>query len=489
MSTLESDLRDSVRELDPVLWPVLRSRLGMSPTETALALIAKGQSVGAQPSTVRSWILARGGAHRGSGLTSIADQHASDAPTEESPRPGTAGREGTPLVLLAKSNPRWAQLLHQLRAWRASRSSPSDLGDASAVKLKLARALVAGITRPLPQPATSHPANVNARVALTQIALAALNRDDDWTTVVMSRGKLAMLTGWSVDTAGRALKDGRGLFTAAAAQSGVPTRYKIAPLTRRRLSDSAHVDAASALASGEGDHLADAIRSVGHPAWTYSDDLSLAHWLLLVAQLADVDPAQTHGAKRAFLPPARRKLLELGLGPNAERPLFEVLDRVGREAGHSGQTSFARAEDAAERWEQQRAERRDSARGHRLVADLVFELSGRAPFLMPTYLAEMSEENGGDDTAVRHSLTVWYKDVKRHLAGLDLDREVSLQVRAGLAEQIYRHGFQGSANRTVLTRIFGAPVDDLSLEEVFSRPRRVLADSVAPRSYVGPIPF
>lgn len=316
---------------DALLGPVAAHHRGGQPRAVALALLCAGLGAGPdplRPSVVIAWASSRLG----------------------STRPDVAALLGTPglarpLVAAAR---------------RRVRQTSSATGR-QALRQRSARRLVGWSLAPVE--GHGGVAEVTAMRALAVVGgqiLAALGPEGTGLDSVRAdSGSLAVALGCEAQAAKRALRrceeDG-WLRQVGTARRGVARTFRLAQLHGPAVAVADdHSDLIDALTTGDPGHNAAAVLlSAHHPAWGYADGLTGRHWAWLLAQAADVDPAEL-GLSRRSAADCPRDLARLGLDPG---DLTAGLDRIATQPDAGGWSTPVLRRDDAERTRATRAAER-----------------------------------------------------------------------------------------------------------------------------------
>lgn len=300
-------------QLDPILGPTSAVHITSAPQATVLAILAKGHRHQIPTKLMRAWIKSR-----------IAS------------RPE--------VVQISQSNA-WSGLVRASSDWLRSQDERSSSSLAAAVARRgLARCLAEinfGDTK-MAKPLGGHK-QVVARHTAAVLALEAIsNAWQGKETVIVTHPWLAVQRGvkrLAAQTHFKMLVDMGWVKVVAGGRAGVPSRIRFTrlPAAVGRVVEGderyAQVGEIAALTEAE-NFIAAVFRSAAHPAWGYSDVLSSAHWLTLLADAADVDPVSL-GVNRNKVASVRKQLVAL-LGEPAERDaasFMEALDKHAIEVG------------------------------------------------------------------------------------------------------------------------------------------------------------
>lgn len=323
----------ALSELDPILGPVLAYSSG-SAESRVLALLTKGLDRAAplSPEAIRLWIRSRcvDGYMFGSATDAIGGRHGTHEPRGHS-RSRRSRDIAYEMRSLAKSEG-WGQLVASAR--ERVISSSGDGRDVRGASLDIALRTVAGVLMELPSTgnAVQVRTNVGARAALALIGMVALKDNRGWDSVIMSfaRGAAELGVDWRAVASWTKLLEERGVVTRPRAQAFVASRFRVKKLSGKRLKRARQWEgAAAALVDEVAEPIAMVLRSVTHPAWTYSDKIGLMHWALLLATTAGVPP-EAFGIRPKVQRRLRTELTsEYELGPAVVVPyLGEILDRL-----------------------------------------------------------------------------------------------------------------------------------------------------------------
>ena len=221
--------------------------------------------------------------------------------------------------------------------------SPSKTGGANeeeAMRRDVVRKLYGLLLMPLPDLAPEgkklgYALDSKLRVTATIIALKILTDTPLRNTAIITHPFLLTEAGWSRTTARKQLDTLAALNLIKAPKRGTgrwtprDSRYIIRQLDIDRRDELRHyTESIESVAQGAPDTLAKVILSATHPAWAYSTRLNHGHWLLLLAQVAGIDPARfkMRAAMRAEL---RGTLKAEHLIPETvDRYLKGILDRI-----------------------------------------------------------------------------------------------------------------------------------------------------------------
>lgn len=302
-----------IDQLDPILGPTSAAHITSAPQATVLAILAKGHRHHIPAKLMRAWIKSR--------LASRPE-----------------------VVKVSQSNA-WTALVKASSDWLRSQDERSSSSLAAAVARRgLARCLAETNfedtkTR---KPLGGHK-QVVARHTASVLALEAIsNAWQGKETVIVSHPWLAVKRGvkrLAAQTHFRMLVEMGWIKVVAGGRAGVPSRIRFArlPAAVGQVVEGderyAQVGEIAALAETE-NYVAAVFRSAAHPAWSYSPELSAAHWLALLADAAGVDPVSL-GVNKTRVASIRKQLTAL-LGEPAERDatlLMETLDEHAIELG------------------------------------------------------------------------------------------------------------------------------------------------------------
>ncbi|MGH8953688.1 MAG: hypothetical protein ACRDVF_01610 [Microbacterium sp.] len=298
-------------ELDSILGSVLAYSNG-SAERRLLALLCKGISNKVPDEAIRLWVDIRcvDGYMFRSTSDAVGGRHGSNE-TRGLSRSRLNRDIACEMRSLAKSKG-WAKLVASAR--ERVLSSSGDGRDSRDASLDIALRIVAGVLMqfpeapkprgsrsrrmddkpaPKPRPVRIERSSV-ARAALMTMGLRILSEEPVWETVPATQPWLAAELGLDVQVIPRALDllEERRLITRPSRGSGVPTRSRVVELGKRKKAAQVWMDVATQLQlDGESGPVAAVLRSVTHPAWTYSDKLGARHWLVLLADVAGVKPS------------------------------------------------------------------------------------------------------------------------------------------------------------------------------------------------------
>lgn len=326
----------ALSELDSILGPVLAYSSG-SAESRALALLTKGldREEPLSPEAIRLWVLSRcvDGYMLGSASDAIGGRHGTYEHRGHS-RSRRSRDIAYEMRSLAKSEG-WGQLVASAR--KRVNSSSGDGRDVRGASLDIARRIVAGVLMELPG---GHgpgqkvllSRNVGARAALMVIGLMILEDGKGWDSVLLSQQKLGAELGmhWQTARGHLDLLVERNVLTSPRSRKFVASRYRVKkPYGQRREFAQQWGGVARDLVDGTAGRVEMVLRSVTHPAWTYSDKLRLKHWALLLADAAEVDPT-AFGISQKEARTIRRELKsEYEVVPGVLVPyLNEILDRL-----------------------------------------------------------------------------------------------------------------------------------------------------------------
>lgn len=382
--------RETSSTFDHLLGPVLARDHGPAGA-VLLSVLVKGLANGVAPEDIRLWIKSR--ATEGSrrvGVHTAMSQHGFDEQPAEPSDGAAVTRSSPPLVELVNNGPLWSHFCKA--AERKVLSSPSVTGDVRGSHLSTARKLYAGLLLPLPHgDGLLYKRNLNARVALANVGLTMLNDNKGWDTAIYTQPRLAMMTGGSPRTAWESLSvlDRIGVL-GRISKKGANGRFRMSALNgESRDGIRGFKESIEALVDGVPDLISEVVRSVTHPAWSYSATLNHGHWLTLLADVADVS-VQTFRMRPVIEKPIRATLEAEHLMPATVIPyLVEILDRIADDPAHgrvdptTGDRVTARAahanalanyEDAAcARGEASIKYKKNKRNAHVVLADLLAE--------------------------------------------------------------------------------------------------------------------
>ncbi|SDO00028.1 hypothetical protein SAMN05216368_10910 [Cryobacterium flavum] len=255
-----------------------------------------------------------------------------------------------PIVTACSSAPRWFRLVAACRQYLATTNS--EEGE-QARRFEVARRMVARVTSPLPAGRLSWQREVNARVALTIIAMRQL--EQGFTSVRISGGYLATQMNLARHSATVLLKtmekDIRWIRRVGARHGALKWKQPhLAGPTGAELRDRAweHAATIDALASGNfaQDPLAEVLASVAHPAWSYSQALAAEGsekevrilgpraWIALVHERAGLPDDSGLGLTKAAVRKTKRSLLaELPEAFDTDGDLVAALDEKALATG------------------------------------------------------------------------------------------------------------------------------------------------------------
>lgn len=342
-------------ELDPILGPVLASSNG-SANRRVLALLCKGISREVPVEAIRLWIKSRcvDGYMFGRASDAIGGRH---DPNEHRGRSRSRRSRDIAHDMRGLADSRgWSPLVDSAR--ERVISSSGDGRDGRGASLDIALRIVAGVLTPLPEPrktrelkqqgtrSRTREAAIDAkrkravriekvsvaRAVLMTMGLRILNEEPIWDTTRASQPWLAAELGLDVQVVARAfdLLENRGLITRPLRQAYVTTRTRVVALGKKKKAAQVWSDVATQLLDGTATPIVVVLRSVAHPAWTYSDKLEARHWLMLLADTAGLEPS-TLGISRQMAVTLREDLVETGYdwSPAVMVPyLDEILDRL-----------------------------------------------------------------------------------------------------------------------------------------------------------------
>ncbi|MDQ4214059.1 hypothetical protein [Microbacterium capsulatum] len=297
-----------------------------------LALLTKGidREVPLPSEAIRLWILSRcvDGYMFGSVSDAIGGRH---DPNEHQGHSRSRRSRDIAYEMRSLANSEgWGQLVASAR--ERVISSSGDGRDVRADSVDLARRILAGVLMELPGDPVQVRTNVGARAAFALIGMAMLDDERGWDSVIMSFARVGAELGVERRAASSWVKvlEDRGLVTRPRAQAFVASRFRVRKPSGKRLKRAQEWDGiAVAFGDDAVEPVALVLRSVTHPAWTYSDKLGLMHWALLLATTANVDPA-VFGIK----PKVQKRLhaelkSEYEMVPGVVVPyLGEILDRL-----------------------------------------------------------------------------------------------------------------------------------------------------------------
>lgn len=221
--------------------------------------------------------------------------------------------------------------------------SPSKTGGAieeEAMRRDVVRKLYGPLLMPLPDltpdgKKLGYALDSKLRVTAAIIALKMLTDTPLRDTAIITHPYLLTEAGWSRTTARKQLDTlaALNLVRAPKRRTGRWTprdsRYTIRQLDIDRRDELRHyAESIESFVQGSPDTLAKVILSASHPAWAYSSRLNHGHWLLLLAQVAGIDPARfkMRAPMRAEL---RGTLKAEHLIPETvDRYLTGILDRI-----------------------------------------------------------------------------------------------------------------------------------------------------------------
>jgi hypothetical protein len=203
------------------------------------------------------------------------------------------------------------------------------------LRLQIARRIVGHLLTPIQPGIVSRKVELNARVAVTIIGLAALHGVDlnGMDGVLCSRGWLGLQVNHAELTAGvtlRALQD-LGWIRKVATVGGTP-RWRVATLTAEEDEVAwLYADTVDALACGTADPLADLIRTAPRDTWHYDDRLKTRAWMFLVLKQTSHLPAgERLGLGRQSIVDMKRAINTCLPGLADEQPINEALDQFQR---------------------------------------------------------------------------------------------------------------------------------------------------------------
>lgn len=326
----------TIEQLDPILGPTSASHSGSAPQACVLAILAKGHRHNVPAKLMRTRIKSR--------LVKRPE-----------------------VVAIATSNA-WSNLVRVSRDWLRSQDGRSSSSSAAAVARRGLARVLSEINKSDRESATavSGTLQIAARHAMAVMTSAGIesawkgkdcfNCTNPWlgvqrgTTKLSARHHFKLLTelGWV-----RVVSGGR---------PGMPTWVKLPRLPAKvgALVEGeeryAQIGAISAQEEPE-DLLAAVFRSAAHPAWTYSPDFKPAHWLVLLADTAGVDP-NSLGVASARVAKLRKELFVL-LGEPEERTAEGLALTLDDHADQTG--AFVRFTAAEEARRIAAAERKEAA--------------------------------------------------------------------------------------------------------------------------------
>lgn len=326
----------TIEQLDPILGPTSASHSGSAPQATVLAILAKGHRHKIPAKLVRTWIKSR--------LVKRPE-----------------------VVAIATSNA-WNGLVRISREWLRSQDERSSSSSAAAVARRGLARVLSEIRKSDRESATavSGTLQIAARHAMAVMTLAGIeaawkgkdcfNSTHPWlavqrgTTKLSARHHFKLLTelGWV-----RVVSGGRPGMPAWVKLPRLPAKVGALVEGEERY---AQIGAISVQEEPE-DLLAAVFRSAAHPAWTYSPDLKPAHWLVLLADAAGVDPTSL-GVASARVAKIRKGLFVL-LGEPDERTAEGLALALDDHAVESG--AFVRFTAAEEARRIAAAERKEAA--------------------------------------------------------------------------------------------------------------------------------
>ncbi|MGN6326325.1 hypothetical protein [Pseudolysinimonas sp.] len=345
---------------DEALGDVLKHATG-TPAARVLAVLIRGLDEGIPAEAMRLWIRSRSveGSVQPAHRAADRDRHGTGAEWTHS---AEDTRQMDARMRNIVEGRRWRGLLD---AARVRASSSSDDGARRRDRLERTTALMAGLLLELPGERGGLPRNAMLRAALAVVGARWLQDERGFDSVLLSHELLSLELGCSARTADRTLEAllDAGILTRSRGGQGVTGRYRIVRLRdgERRSAAGAWKEDIRALVDGDRSAIAAVILSVTHPAWAYSSQLSHRHWLMLLADVAGIDP-ERFGIRARMAPRLRAELTErYALTQAIVRPLLtEILDRLADdpECGAGGLTARARRERAEAKYKTAIAERR-----------------------------------------------------------------------------------------------------------------------------------
>lgn len=313
-------------QLDPILGPTSAAHITSAPQATVLAILAKGHRHQISAKLMRAWIKSR--------IASRPD-----------------------VVQISQSNA-WSGLVRASSGWLRSQDERSSSSLAAAVARRgLARCLAEinfGDTK-MAKPLGGHK-QVVARHTAAVLALEAIN--NAWQgkeTVIVSHPWLAVKRGvkrLAAQTHFKMLVEMGWIKVVAGGRAGVPSRIRFArlPAAVGQVVEGderyAQVGEIAALAEAE-NYVAAIYRSAAHPAWSYSPEVSSAHWLTLLADAAGVDSVSL-GVNKNRLASIRKQLVAL-LGEPDERDAMSLMEAFDDHAIDAGAFQAYEAAEEARR--------------------------------------------------------------------------------------------------------------------------------------------
>jgi hypothetical protein len=330
-------------------------------------------------------------------------------------------------------------------------SSPSVTGDVRGSHLSTARKLYAGLLLPLPQgDGLLFKRNLSVRVALANVGLTLLNDEKGWETAIYTQPRLAMITGCSPRTAWESLSvlEEIGVL-GRISKKGANGRFRMSVLNgESRDGIRGFKESIEAFVDGAPDLIGEVIRSVTHPAWSYSGTLNHGHWLTLLADVAGVS-VKTFRMRPVIEKPIRATLEAEHLMPATVLPyLVEILDRItddpehGRDDPTTGErvtarTAHARASaiyaDAAHaRGEASIMHKEIKRNAHEVLAELLHE--NRIP--QPPHLAKesMAEKR-------QAAVQSWLASMRRVIVAGNPNESFKLVGGAALRSKLITRGY------------------------------------------------
>jgi len=313
MNATAPHMSTQIDQLDPILGPTSAAHTTSAPQATVLAILAKGHRHHIPAKLMRAWIKSR--------LASRPE-----------------------VVQVSQSNA-WSGLVRASSDWLRSQDERSSSSLAAAVARRgLARCLAeSNFEDTKTRKTLGGHKQVVARHTAAVLALEAIsNAWQGKETVIVSHPWLAVKRGvkrLAAQTHFKMLVEMGWIKVVAGGRAGVPSRIRFARLPAVVGAvvegDERYAQVGEIASLDEPENLVAAVfRSAAHPAWSYSPELSAAHWLTLLADAAGVDPISL-GVNKTRVASIRKQLVGL-LGEPDERDatlLMETLDEHAIEVG------------------------------------------------------------------------------------------------------------------------------------------------------------
>lgn len=344
--------RPSLRELDPILGPILRRHDASDAVPAALAVAVGALHHRLPLGFTRLWLRSRGGTTRFGSITA--------------------------------SHRTWTRRIATPARKRYVASSPGGAGVVD-MRVRVARALVAHVLSPLPERhGVSAARQINARRVLAVVAVGVLDSlasERPMDTALVSTPSLSVELGLSEDGCRCALNAcvDSGWLRVVTAPRGGSKRYRLVTRLTADLSETGwrYSDTVDALIDGSANPITELLRVAGHPALGYHHEGATAAtkgWIYALADAADV-PVATLGLSRRALKVARRLWLGV-LSADLDATLIQDLDASARMSGAIERYASAqkeRAERAAARTAEVTAVRERRRKIRKVVERLLTE--------------------------------------------------------------------------------------------------------------------